>query len=333
MNEVYTGGLGSYSIVCLAISFLQMHPKIRRGEIDAERNLGVLVMEFFELYGCYFNYEEAGISVRDGGTYFSKKQRGWYDYYKSNLLSIEDPADPSNDISRGSYGFPKVRATFAGAYGILTSATFLRAGILRSRKEGRTSHLRNREEPEDISILSTVMGVTQETINHRKLVQELYDTRVLHNLYGVKPSPAIVNTHTNGSNVNASGSETSRSQATKSVGSTWHRAEVGVESDEDYQNYHRHRQGEGEDEEGRYEIDRQQLPKKRRKVGRIEDSHTVFTTDDDELIVTRIDSEDSLDEEEAHYAGNDASESGMAERRRSYWLSKAINVGGTIEDD
>jgi non-canonical poly(A) RNA polymerase PAPD5/7 len=34
MNEVFTGGLGSYSIVCLAISFLQMHPKIRRGEID-----------------------------------------------------------------------------------------------------------------------------------------------------------------------------------------------------------------------------------------------------------------------------------------------------------
>ncbi|RPD68028.1 hypothetical protein L226DRAFT_431239, partial [Lentinus tigrinus ALCF2SS1-7] len=28
MNEVFTDGLGSYSIVCLAISFLQMPPKI-----------------------------------------------------------------------------------------------------------------------------------------------------------------------------------------------------------------------------------------------------------------------------------------------------------------
>jgi non-canonical poly(A) RNA polymerase PAPD5/7 len=93
MNEVYTGGLGSYSIVCLAVSFLQMHPKIRRGEIDAEKNLGVLVMEFFELYGCYFNYEEVGISVRNGGSYFSKRQRGWYDFTKKNLLSIEDPTD------------------------------------------------------------------------------------------------------------------------------------------------------------------------------------------------------------------------------------------------
>lgn len=95
MNEVYTGGLGSYSVVCLAVSFLQMHPKIRRGEIDPEKNLGVLVMEFFELYGWRFNYDEVGISLREGGTYFSKRQRGWHADYKRNMLCVEDPADPS----------------------------------------------------------------------------------------------------------------------------------------------------------------------------------------------------------------------------------------------
>jgi non-canonical poly(A) RNA polymerase PAPD5/7 len=94
MNEVYTGGLGSYSIVCLAVSFLQMHPKIRKGEIDAGQNLGVLVMEFFEFYGCYFNYEEVGISLRNGGCYYNKVSRGWQDHYKKGLLSIEDPTDP-----------------------------------------------------------------------------------------------------------------------------------------------------------------------------------------------------------------------------------------------
>jgi DNA polymerase sigma len=94
MNEVFSGGLGSYGIVCLAVSFLQMHPKIRRGEIDPSRNMGVLVMEFFEFYGLYFNYHEVGISLRDGGTYYSKAERGWMDY-KQSLLSIEDPADTS----------------------------------------------------------------------------------------------------------------------------------------------------------------------------------------------------------------------------------------------
>ncbi len=94
MNEVFTGGLGNYSIVCLAISFLQMHPKIRRGEIDPQKNLGVLVIEFFELYGCYFNYREVGISLRVGGSYYTKSRRGWSDYRSAGLLSIEDPGNP-----------------------------------------------------------------------------------------------------------------------------------------------------------------------------------------------------------------------------------------------
>ena len=70
-----------------------MHPKIRRAEIDPTRNLGVLVMEFFELYGKYFNYGETGISLRHGGSYFNKRERGWRNYDRSYLLSIEDPGD------------------------------------------------------------------------------------------------------------------------------------------------------------------------------------------------------------------------------------------------
>jgi non-canonical poly(A) RNA polymerase PAPD5/7 len=56
MNEVFTGGLGSYSIICLVISFLQQHPKIQSGEILPCNNLGVLFLEFLELYGKNFNY-------------------------------------------------------------------------------------------------------------------------------------------------------------------------------------------------------------------------------------------------------------------------------------
>jgi non-canonical poly(A) RNA polymerase PAPD5/7 len=178
MNEVFTGGLGSYSIVCLAISFLQMHPKIRRGEIDPEKNLGVLAMDFFELYGKHFNYDEVGISVRDGGTYFNKRARGWLDHTKRGCLSIEDPVDIGthmlllprhllksvldNDISSGSFGFPKVRTTLAGAHGILTSTAYHRAATINSKRQGRNFQLRKEFHPEDMSILSGVMGVTQE---------------------------------------------------------------------------------------------------------------------------------------------------------------------------
>lgn len=59
------------------------------------QNLGVLLMEFFELYGHYFNYEKTGISIRDGGTYFDKVTRDWDDPRNPALLSIEDPIDIS----------------------------------------------------------------------------------------------------------------------------------------------------------------------------------------------------------------------------------------------
>lgn len=44
------------------------------------RNLGALLFDFFGLYGVHFNYANTGISLRKGGTYFSKRERGpeWF---------------------------------------------------------------------------------------------------------------------------------------------------------------------------------------------------------------------------------------------------------------
>ncbi|KAF9532773.1 hypothetical protein CPB83DRAFT_758580 [Crepidotus variabilis] len=348
MNEVYTGGLGSYSVVCLAVSFLQMHPKIRRGEIDPEKNLGVLVMEFFELYGLRFNYDEVGISLREGGTYFGKKQRGWHADYKRNMLAIEDPADPSNDISSGSYHFHKVRTAFAGAHGILTSTAYLRAGMLSSRQQGRTVRLRDDYNPEDLSMLSTVMGITQETINHRKLVQELYEDRTLHDILGVQsratPAPVTIVKDVEGSRAmrthkkrsspqnkppSASGKESSRQSATKVYGdSEGSDGEIIVS----HINGHQYEQ---DDEDGRYAIGRPP-PKKRRRTGKQSDAHTViFVGDEDDEheegeFVGFSDSEKG--EDEAKSSSQVANGQGKTGERRSYWLSKGKGVGG-VEDD
>ena len=62
--------------------------------MDPERNLGTLLMEFFELYGKNYNYDEVGIAIRRGGFYYSKRARGWYQGNKAYLLSVEDPQDP-----------------------------------------------------------------------------------------------------------------------------------------------------------------------------------------------------------------------------------------------
>ncbi|KAG6335160.1 hypothetical protein ID866_3922 [Astraeus odoratus] len=297
MNEVFTGGLGSYSIVCLAISFLQMHPKIRRAEISAEKNLGVLILEFFELYGCYFNYEEVGISIRDGGSYFSKRQRGWYDSTKSGSLSIEDPIDPTNDISKGSYAIAKVRQTFAGAHGIMQATAFQRAGILNSRREGRNYPLRPCDDPGDMSILSTILGVTQETINNRRLLQEVYDERILHRLLGVCEAP--IPAHSYGPVISDRGLEEGDMElgSEEEGGATSRR--LGGHSDSD--------------EEGKYHI------RKKRRLNPTNhfDNLTIYTTDEED--------EHSADDVGHHSDIGDIDGEAQKFRieKREYWLAKS----------
>lgn len=211
MNEVYSGGLGSYSIICLVISFLQLHPKIQRGDIDPNKNLGVLLLEFFELYGKHYNFDETGISVRQGGSYFSKIKRGWQRERQPFLLSIEDPADSTNDISGGSHNILGVRSVFAGAFDLLCATLYHRHSLQMSRADAISSrrlqtsrpllavpkpNQANEEEADDIqdpmeqSLLGEIMGVTKELVQNRKKNSKLYYSGTIQRLLGRSPPPS-----------------------------------------------------------------------------------------------------------------------------------------------
>lgn len=122
LSEVFSGGLGSFACTLLVISFLQLHPKVQRREVEPCDNLGVLLLEFLELYGKQFNYDTVGITVRGAGGYFSKARSGWKDERRPFLLSLEDPLDTTNDVSKSSFNILSVRQTFSGAFDVLSSA-------------------------------------------------------------------------------------------------------------------------------------------------------------------------------------------------------------------
>ena len=117
MNEVWTGGISSYGLILMVVSFLQQHPR-------DERNLGILLIEFFQLYGRQFNYQKCCIRVKNGGQYIKKDEmleqmkgdNGAIGKYIPNFLSIEDPLTPSNDIGRASHGAENVKDAFEHAY-------------------------------------------------------------------------------------------------------------------------------------------------------------------------------------------------------------------------
>ncbi|KAF7295701.1 hypothetical protein MIND_01110500 [Mycena indigotica] len=357
MNEVYTGGLGSYAIVCLCISFLQMHPKIRFGQIDPDTNLGVLVIEFFELYGHRFHYDEVGISLRNGGQYFGKRQRGWGDWggnRRGSSLSIEDPGDPFNDISSGSYNFHNVRQNLAGAHDILLTAVFSKAGILAARKKGTATLLRAEYESGDMSILSAMLGVDQKTINNRLLVKQVYESQALHKLLGVEPklvdprqsplpttplheissetasckkkkrkkpkSKSVVVVQEDSGSRSGTGSGPQSRAASVSVRDAW------AEADREEEVAH---VSDGSDEAGHQADGRYSVGSPSKKRRKLEDRIVVYTmdseedTDEEGLVSVKKPPSKSTRRGMGSRASSGSSSLGSAERR-DYWLSKGI---------
>lgn len=137
LNEVYSGGLGSYAVLVMVASFLQMHSsrgyrtssskskdkkkKDKEPLKPLETNLGSLLVDFFRLYGRALSHMNVGVSCRKGGGYFSKRSKGFFLEERPYLLSIEDPNDPENDLGKNSYNASRARHAFDYAYCRLTA--------------------------------------------------------------------------------------------------------------------------------------------------------------------------------------------------------------------
>ncbi|QPG73480.1 hypothetical protein FOA43_000791 [Brettanomyces nanus] len=126
LNEVHTGGLGGFAIICLAYSFLSLHPRIITKSIDPLQNLGVLLIEFFELYGFNFGYDEIAIAFKHKtqASYISKRSNPNLLSNNPFSLAIQDPQDPDNNISRGTFNLRDIKRSFGGAYEMLVNKCY-----------------------------------------------------------------------------------------------------------------------------------------------------------------------------------------------------------------
>ncbi|KAF9160531.1 hypothetical protein BGX21_005871 [Mortierella sp. AD011] len=205
-NEVFNGGLGSYTTVIMILSFLQMHPEVQRKRLNPEDNLGVLLIEFFELYGTCFHYQKVGLSVTDGGSYIDKYARGLVQMNNGRyelLLTCIDPNDPANDTARGSYSLKKIREVFVGAYGALTKAILERHRELfpdsniASSKRGHFHVDEHNRVPADstqkssglhkdaqVSLIKGVLSIPRDVSQHRQEVENVFYEGIFQRMYG-----------------------------------------------------------------------------------------------------------------------------------------------------
>jgi non-canonical poly(A) RNA polymerase PAPD5/7 len=63
LNEPVNGGIGGFSVICLVVSMLQHMPEIQSRSKNGQHHYGDLLMEFFDLYGNRFNYQNMAISL------------------------------------------------------------------------------------------------------------------------------------------------------------------------------------------------------------------------------------------------------------------------------
>ena len=166
LNEVYTGGIGSYALLCMVMAHLQLHDASTTasawagasgGEAAAEGCLGALLIDFFELYGRRINTDEVGVSCRDGGKFFAKRDLGWADQGRPFLLSIEDPQDPTNDLGRSSYGARQIKSAFEHAFTLMTAPVVDRKEfLLRRIVQMDRETLRGRQPPAEPGAIAGV---------------------------------------------------------------------------------------------------------------------------------------------------------------------------------
>lgn len=175
-------------------------------------------------------------------------------------------------------------------------------------------------------------GLLSKTVNHRRLVQEVYDDQTIQELLGMERKPRVRDRN------GAPGP--SHTKEAQSVKEAWNEADASFESDirinvpvpdrniaSEQQLAQTH--SDGEVEESRYQ--RNEPKRKRQRTGHEwKDVHTVYVSDDEV-----VDSEDSLEMEEREYASRrtaGGAPKGLSHaERRAYWASKGVGTDADSE--
>lgn len=192
------------------------------------------------------------------------------------------------------------------------------------------------------------MLIEGQTINHRRLIQEIYDDKVLHRLLGVEPRKTVevIESHrTVKVHSEPNGSVKVTSTSTRIVEEIFEKdmqMNSDMEEDSAPLRVNGSRAEQSDEEGGRYGIaSREQPQSKRQKTGKEQDMHNVYTTDDDEdedlrlTVNTVSDGQTSI--EDGEYASGDSKEvpesnSAQRDKKRAYWLAKGVGPGSMNGD-
>lgn len=166
LNEVFSGGIGGFTIICLVVSMMQLMPELQSGSMEPNMHYGDLLLNFLDLYGNKFDIRATGITMNPPG-YFDKKNEPRRSQHPQRLTII-DPNKPDNDISGGSSRIDAVLDCFRHAH---------------SQLQRRLAEIHQGRNVEG-SILGCVWGG-----NYTSFIRQREKLSLLHRGYAVSPPP------------------------------------------------------------------------------------------------------------------------------------------------
>ena len=120
LNETYTGGIGSFLLFCLVLTFLR---EIRRDYIAGKREddiphilLSEYVMKFLDYYAS-FDINGRQILIAEGGAVVEK-------YIKEYALSVISPQEASHDVGGAAFKVKEVFGVFKNRFHFISNYNF-----------------------------------------------------------------------------------------------------------------------------------------------------------------------------------------------------------------
>jgi non-canonical poly(A) RNA polymerase PAPD5/7 len=150
LNQPYTGGVGSFLLQMMIVSFLQHREReCAHNRRPVLYNLGALLIDFFELYSTDFNFITTGVSIRFDGFYFPKgatdKKKDFWQEKRPFSLAMENPFELTSDVGISSFRISVVQRSFEVAFKVLLS------------------HVTEPFNP-TVSILASILPATEEMV-------------------------------------------------------------------------------------------------------------------------------------------------------------------------
>ena len=109
MAEVYHGGIPSFVLSILVITFLKTQ---KWNSKNWPLLLSDLLIRFFEFYSCHLNYKLFGISILNNFSFFFRSDWGWTPKQKHPTLCIESPFNPEQDLCEPMHHFSEILKAF-----------------------------------------------------------------------------------------------------------------------------------------------------------------------------------------------------------------------------